>query len=67
MWHCEQLWLVVSDEAEAERAKKLVEPRLKGSFAKIKEKVKILGWKELHDMYNGIKSHSELIKELSKR
>jgi hypothetical protein len=67
MWHCEQLWLIVNDEARKERAEKLIEPRLSGSFAKIKEKVKILGWKELHDMYMSIKPYSDLVKELSRR
>jgi hypothetical protein len=66
-WRCEQLWLVVSDEARAERAKKLIQPMLEGSFARIKSRVKILGWKELHDTYISIKLYSELVKELSRR
>ena len=67
MWRCEQLWLIVSDEAKAERARKLVQPMLEGSFARIKDRVKILGWKELHDMYMSIKQYGELVKEFSKR
>jgi hypothetical protein len=31
-WRCEQLWLVVSDESRADRARKLVEPKLRGCF-----------------------------------
>jgi hypothetical protein len=66
-WRCEQLWLIVSDEAKAERAKKLIEPRLKGSFARIKDKVKILSYKELHNMYTSLKSYKELLISMSKR
>ncbi len=35
MWRCDQLPLIVSDETKAERALRLVEPRLRGSFARI--------------------------------
>jgi hypothetical protein len=57
----------VSDEAKAERARKLVQPMLEGSFARIKTKIRILGWKELHDMYMSVKQYGELVKELSRR
>jgi len=32
MWRCERLWLIVSDKTRAERALKLVEPRLRSSL-----------------------------------
>jgi hypothetical protein len=66
-WGCEQLWLIVSDEAKAERARKLVEPRLKGSFAKIKNRIRILGWEDIHEMYTSYNPYKELLKDLSKR
>jgi hypothetical protein len=37
MWGCEQLWLIVSDEANSEMARKLLEPRLKGSLVKMRD------------------------------
>ena len=55
MWRCEQLWLIVSDEAKAERARKLIQPMLEGSSARIKTRIRILGWKELHDVYMSVK------------
>jgi hypothetical protein len=57
----------VSDEAKAERARKLVQPMLEGSFARIKNRVRILSWKELHDLYTSVKQYGELVKELSRR
>jgi hypothetical protein len=67
MWNCEQLWLIVSDEARAERARALVEPRVRGSFALIREKLRVLSWSELHDLYSKLKPHEELLKDLAKR
>jgi len=67
LWGCEQLWLVVSDEARAERARRLVEPGLKGSFARIRGRVRILGWRELHELYASLKPHGDLVRDLAKR
>jgi len=67
VWNCQQLWLIVSDETRAERAKKLVEPRLKGSFARIRDRVKIMGYEELHNMYTSLKPYKELLTSMSKR
>jgi len=66
MWRCEQLWLIVSDKAKAERALKLVEPRLRGSFARIRSRLVVLGWEELHSLYTTLKQHAELLKKLAK-
>jgi hypothetical protein len=57
----------VSDEAKAERARKLIQPMLEGSSARIKTRIRILGWKELHDMYMSVKQYVKLVKELSRR
>jgi hypothetical protein len=67
IWGCEQLWLIVSDEADSERARKLLEPRLKGSFARIRDKVIIVGWEDLQSMYESVEPHKELLERLSKR
>ena len=66
-WGCEQLWLIVSDEAKSERARKLLEPRLKGSFARIRDKVIIVGWEDIHNMYESVEPYKELLERLSKR
>ncbi|MCC6050996.1 MAG: hypothetical protein LM580_09835, partial [Thermofilum sp.] len=67
LWGCEQLWLVVSDEARAERARRLLEPRLRGSFARIRDRVRVLGWEELHGLYASLKPHSGLVRDLARR
>lgn len=65
-WHPE-LYLIVSDESSFERAKALVDPHLRGSFATLKDKVLVLSWKETFNLYRSISQHSELLKKLSKR
>jgi len=67
MWGCEQLWLIVSDEAKSERARKLLEPMLKGSFARIRNKVIIVGWEDLQSMYESVEPYKELLEMMSKR
>jgi hypothetical protein len=67
MWGCEQLWLIVSDEAKSERARRLLEPMLKGSFARIRNKVIIVGWEDLHNMYENVEPYKELLEMMSKR
>jgi len=67
LWGCEQLWLIVSDEARAERARRLVEPRLRGSFARIKDRARILGWRELHELYTSLKPYGDLVRDLGAR
>jgi len=66
-WNCQQLWLIVSDEAKAERARKLVEPRLKGAFEEIRDIVIVVGWEEIHKLYTGINPYKDILKELLKR
>jgi hypothetical protein len=67
IWNCEQLWLIVSDEARAERARALVEPRVMGSFASIRGRLRVLSWSEIHDLYSKLKPYEELLKDLAKR
>ena len=66
-WNCEQLWLIVSDEASAEKARKLVEPILKGAFEEIKNKVRILGWKELHKLHMYLKRYKDTLRDLIRK
>ena len=67
VWGCEQLWLIISDIESEKRVKKLVEPRLTGSFAKLRGRVRILSWKQLHNLYISIKKWQTLIRQLSER
>jgi hypothetical protein len=57
-WNCEQLWLIVSSESKRERALAL---------ARSKERVRVLDWKDLHELYSKLKPHESLLKDLAKR
>ncbi|MEM1528122.1 MAG: hypothetical protein QW290_07695 [Sulfolobales archaeon] len=68
LWRPE-LYLVVADEKDLERARKLVEPRLSGAFTRIKSKLIILGPTTLagiHEYLSGEKL-DEVIRQLSRR
>uniref|UniRef100_A0A7J2TAJ7 Uncharacterized protein n=1 Tax=Ignisphaera aggregans TaxID=334771 RepID=A0A7J2TAJ7_9CREN len=66
-WNCQQLWLVVSDESDAERARRLVEPKLRGAFEEIKDRVRILSWKELHELYKYLEPYKDILKDLMQK
>jgi len=57
-WNCERLWLIVSSESKRERALAL---------ARSKERVRVLDWKDLHELYSKLKPHESLLKDLAKR
>lgn len=67
IWGPEQLWLIVSDVKETERAKKLVEPRIKGSFARLRNKLEIIGWQDVIKAYKRVKESGDLIRKMAKR
>jgi len=66
-WNCDQLWLVVGDEASAGRARLLVKPMLEGSFATIRDRVRVLGWRRLYDLALEPYHLRNLLKRLSER
>jgi predicted transcriptional regulator len=68
-WNCDQLWLEVGDEASADRARLLVKPMLEGSFATIRDRVRVLGWRRLYDLYLALEPYllRNLLKRLSER
>jgi len=67
VWRPESLYLVVSDERDLERAKKLVEPRLKGAFSRLRGRLKVLTWKEVLTLHTTLGSQRELVRELASR
>jgi hypothetical protein len=67
MWNCEQLYLVISDEAKASRVMNLVEPRLRGSFAKIKDRLTVLGYEDIVNLHSSLEKWKDLLAKLSKR
>ncbi|MEM0172858.1 MAG: hypothetical protein QXV57_09905 [Thermoproteota archaeon] len=42
LWHPKELYLIVADEKDLERARRLVEPRVSGAFTKIKNELILL-------------------------
>lgn len=66
LWRPE-LYLIVADEADLDRARRLVEPRVRGAYARIAGRLKVLAWIEVKKLYDDIKSHKELIKDLMRR
>jgi len=66
-WRPEGLYLIVSDESDLNRARKLVEPRVRGAFSKISGRLKVWTWPNLKELYDNIKPHEEFIRDLSKR
>jgi len=67
VWRPECLYLVVSDEKDLERAKRLVEPRLKGAFSRLRGRLKVLTWKEVLTLHSTLSPQRELVKELASR
>jgi predicted RNA-binding protein len=67
VWRPESLYLVVLDERDLERAKKLIEPRLKGAFSRLRGKLRVLTWKEITTLYSILNQQKDLIKELASR
>jgi len=67
VWRPESLYLVVSDERDLERAKKLVEPRLKGAFSRLRGRLKVLTWGEVVTLHSALNQQKDLIKELASR
>jgi len=44
-----------------------VEPRIRGTFAKIFGRLKVLTWPSLKEVYDNLKPHENFVKDLSKR
>ncbi|MCC6014040.1 MAG: hypothetical protein LM593_06730 [Candidatus Verstraetearchaeota archaeon] len=63
IWHS-NLYLVVADERKKEEAMKLVEPKLKSSFASIADKLTIVGTDDIIGLYKRALPIKELTKGL---
>ncbi|MEM2288863.1 MAG: hypothetical protein QW503_07245 [Sulfolobales archaeon] len=68
LWHSE-LYLIVADEKDLKRARKLVEPRLSGAFTKIKNKLTILSPTTLARIHECLceEGLDEVVRRLSRR
>jgi hypothetical protein len=61
------LFLIVGDIRDSKRARRLVEPHVRGAFARIARRLRIIGWADIYSIYNGLKTREELIKDLTRR
>ena len=59
--------LVILEERDKDRIKKLLEPRLTGAFSKIGRILKVYTAHEIHDLHRSLTRHRILIRELSTR
>jgi hypothetical protein len=66
-WRPEQLYLVIEDESDSERARKLIEPRIKGAFARISGRLRIITWRDIYRLYSNLDKDRQLLKEIAKR
>jgi len=68
LW-CPELYLIVADEKDLERARKLVEPRLSSAFTKIKNKLTTLSPTTLARIHECLSREKldEVVKQLSRR
>ncbi|MEM1822415.1 MAG: hypothetical protein QXK60_06665 [Zestosphaera sp.] len=64
LWHSE-LYLIVADERSRERAEKLVVPRVRGAFAKIRDKLTILSVNDVLEIHEGL--CREKLKEITRK
>jgi len=67
VWRPERLYLVVSDERDSDRAIRLVEPRLRGAFSRLRRRLKVLTWNEVKVLYDNLMPHRVLVKDLAER
>lgn len=69
LWHPE-LYLVVADERNQERAEKLVKPLVRGAFAQLRDKLTILSVEDVVSLHQSLyknKRVREIIEKFSKR
>lgn len=67
LWRAPCLYLVVMDERDMKRARKLIEPKLRGAFRRLYDKIRVYTAKEIKELYDGLKPHNEILREFAKR
>jgi len=66
-WRSAELYLIVEDESDELRVDKLVGPRIKGAFARIKRRLTVWPWTYINELYKAIHAHKEPLKKLASR
>lgn len=66
-WGAKHLWLIVCDERDPEKARKVLEAGLKGPFSMIERFIKIKTWLEIHEVYQKLIQYKQILREFSER
>lgn len=66
-WRPEQLYLILTDESDFGRVKKLTEPRLRGAFSRVSHRLRTYPWTEVKKLYDNFSVYKDFIKDLAER
>jgi hypothetical protein len=67
VWRPEALFLVISDEKDLTRAKKLVEPIVRGAFSRISNRLRLYTGAGIKELHSNLEIHKEVLKDLARR
>jgi len=67
MWRPERLYLIISDEGDLDRARRLVEPRIRGAFSRIRGKLKVHVAGDIKRLHDNLAPHKDLVKDLAQK
>jgi len=64
-WNINGLYLVVTEEGDAEKAHRLVEPQLRGSFHELMDRVRIWTAERVEEVRDALAKYGDEVRELS--
>ncbi|KUO92822.1 MAG: hypothetical protein AT710_02120 [Thermocladium sp. ECH_B] len=64
-WNINGLYLVVTEEEDTGKARRLVEPQLRGSFHELMDRVRIWTAKMVKEIRDALAKYSDEVRELS--
>ena len=67
IWGARHLFLILQDEADSQRASRLLTGKLSGAFARIGKHVRVHTWLEIDNLHKDLNKHMNLMTELAKR
>ena len=62
-----ELYLVITEEKDFERARKLINPYLKGAFHRLRDKIEILLPNQISEITKTIQKHKQILKKLTRK
>jgi len=64
-WNINGLYLVVTEEEDADKARRLVEPQLRGSFHELMDRVRIWTAESVKEVRDALAKYGDEVRELS--